>query len=138
MENSLSFLYIAFFIAIVLHVAAGVIITAFVIPLQVKQVGVKNGLRSLREQMLMKGFLSLTVIVASILALTLRYIIPDPEILRYVIVTLILVHAIGMLGKAIIDLKIYHGQYSQESKDLHARIDVLEKGDARREANKHK
>ena len=132
MENSLSFLYIVFFIAIILHVVAGVIITMFVIPLQLKEAEVKNGLRLLRKQMLLKGFLSLTVIVVSVLALTLRYIVPDPIVSRYLIVALILAHAIGMLAKAIIDHKIYHAQYSQESLDMHLRIEKLEKGDRRR------
>lgn len=137
MENSLLFLYTAFFIAITLNIIAGVIVAAFVIPLQAKEAGVKNGLLLLRKQMLTKGALSLMVIVSTILVLALRMTDPDPLIARYTVSALILIHAMGILGKSYIDYKIYHQQYSQVSKDMHERIEHLEKQDARKEA-KHK
>lgn len=121
-----------FIIAILLNAIAGVFITAFVIPLQVEQAGVKNGLVKLRKQMLFKGFLSLVVIATVITILVLRLLIPSNDILGYLIGALIVVNSIGILGKSYIDYQIYHQQYSQQSKDMHERIDVLEQGDRRR------
>ena len=121
--ESLNFLYTVFFISIILHIAAGIITAAFVIPLQLQQVGVKNGLAKLRKQMVVKGFLSLVVIMSSILALTLRYVIHDIDILRYIIVTLILIHSLGALGKSYIDYEIYHQQYTEENKEIHEKIE---------------
>lgn len=132
MENSTNFLYVTFFISICLHVAAGIIVAAFIIPLQFKEIRVKNGLVRLRKQMLTKGVLSLVVVVASVLALTSRYFIPDPNISRYIITTMILTHAIGTLAKSYIEYQIYHQQYSLESRQMHERIDKLEKADARK------
>ena len=126
MEASLTFLYIVFFISISLYVVAGVIITAFVIPLQVKEAGVHNGLRVLRKQMLLKGFLALVVAVASIVALTARFFIGDTDTLRYIITGVILLHAVGTLWKSWIDYKIYHQQYSPQSKEFHKKVEALE------------
>lgn len=125
-DPSLIFLYIVFFISILLYVIAGFITAAFVIPLQYEQSKVKNGLRGLRKQMLLKGLFALTVILASIIALTLRFFPFDENILRYIIVTMIAIHAGGTLGKSIIDFKIYHTQYSDENKKLHEKFEKEE------------
>ena len=132
-----NFIELAFLTGIVINAVAGVFIVAFVIPLQLKQVEVKNGLIKLRKQMLTKGVLSIIVIIATIAVLATVLIAPDIDILAYFIAGLVLIQAIGILGKSFIDYKIYHQQYSQVSKDMHERIEVLEKGDRLRENNKH-
>jgi len=135
--NMQNFIELAFLTGIVINAVAGVFIVAFVIPLQLKQVEVKNGLIKLRKQMLTKGVLSIIVIIATIAVLATVLIAPDIDILAYFIAGLVLIQAIGILGKSFIDYKIYHQQYSQVSKDMHERIEVLEKGDRLRENNKH-
>lgn len=130
-------LYTIFILSIITHVAAGIITAAFVIPLQVKQAGVKNGLRLLRKQMLAKGFLALFITVISIVVLTLRYIY-DGDFLPYAITGLVLLHALGVLGKSVIDYEIYHHQYSPESKRMHEKIEAIEAGKAKREAETQK
>lgn len=117
----------AFWLAIILHVLAGIVTVAFVLPLQVKEVGVKNGLRKLRVQLLMKGFLALVVIIVSLFALVSRWVLHDGEVLRFAIVLFVLTHAFGVLGKSIIDYLIYHQQYSPQSKKIHADMEALEK-----------
>lgn len=128
MDNSLIFLYVVFAVSIVLYILAAITIAGFVIPLQVEQTGVKNGLVWLRRTMLRKEFLSILVIIASIFALTARFFIHEVEILRYIITSLIFIHAFGTYGKAKYDRDIYTHQYSDESKELHRKIDALEKG----------
>lgn len=76
--------------------------------------------------MLLKGFLALTVVFASIIALTARFFIGDPEYLRYLITGVILLHAVGTLWKSWIDYKIYHQQYSPQSKEFHRKVEALE------------
>lgn len=127
------FIELAFLAAIILHVLAGIVTVAFVIPLQIKQAGVKNGLRKLRLQLLTKGFLALAIIIVSIFSLTARWVLDDGATLRFAIVVFVMTHAVGVFGKAIIDYLIYHQQYSQKSKDMHTRIDKLEQGDIARE-----
>lgn len=131
MLNSLEFLYAIYIFTIGLHLFAGVIVAAFVIPLQTKQAGVKNGLIKLRQQMLIKGLLAFVVITASVIVLSARFFVDDSEALRYAIVTLVLIHGLGVLGKSIIDYQIYHTQYSADSVEKHAQI-------AKREAKKSK
>lgn len=127
MENSLNFLYIVFFLSILIHVLSAVITLSFVIPLQVKEARVKNGLALLRKQLLFKGVLALVIIVVAICVLSLRYFIEDVPTLRYITVSLVLVHSLGILGKVWIDYQIYHQQYTPESKEFHAKVEALEK-----------
>lgn len=126
-ENSLLLLYIVFVVSIIILLVAGVIYAAFVIPLQYKESKVKNGLTTLRHQMLTKGILALSVIVIAIFCLSARFIISDLPTLRYIMFIAILVFCFGLLGKAIIDYQIYHQQFSPKSKALHEKIDKLEK-----------
>jgi hypothetical protein len=125
-DSSLTFLYIVFFIAILEYVIAEFITAAFVIPLQYEQSKVKNGLRILRKQMLIKGVLAFIVILASIMALTLRFFPFEEHVIRYIIVTMIAIHASGTLGKSYIDYRIYHQQYSEASKRLHEKFEKEE------------
>ena len=118
-QQSLIFLYVVFFLSIALYIAGGFITSAFVIPLQYEQSKVKNGLVVLRKYMLKKGVLSLVVIIFSILALTLRFLPLEEHMYRYIIVTIIFVHALGTCSKSVVDYRIYHQQYSEDSKKLH-------------------
>lgn len=126
MSNSFLFLYIIFALSIIILVIAGIVVAAFVIPLQYKESKVKNGLATLRKHMLIKGLLAETVILLAIFCLIARFIIPNADILRYLITGMILVFSLGLLGKALIDFKIYHQQYTPESKKLHERIAQME------------
>lgn len=132
-----NFLYIIFVLSIITHVVAGIITAAFVIPLQIKQAGVRNGLRLLRKQMLAKGFLALFIAIVSVVVLTLKYLY-DGDFLPVITTGLVLLHAVGILGKSIIDYEIYHHQYSEESKRLHAKIEAIELGKAKREEETQK
>lgn len=127
MDHSLIFLYSIFFISIIVYAIAGLIQVALVIPLQYKESKVDNGLKVLREQMLMKGKISFGVIVLSIFALTVRFFILDTNILRYIITTMIFSHALCLFSLSYLDYRIYHQQYSDENKRIHTLIEQEEK-----------
>lgn len=132
--DSLTFLYIGYFISIGLYVATILLEASLVIPLQFKEAGVKNGLKVLREQLLMKGVVSLVVALTSVMALTSRYFL-DGEINRYVIVIAIVVNALGIFAKAFLDYRIYHQEYTEVNKQFHARVAEME---AKEKKNKKK
>jgi hypothetical protein len=117
---------IIFQFAVFLHVITGLVTLAFVIPLQVKEAGVKNGLAKLRKMLLLRGVLGLGVIAISVFALMARSFF-DGDALRNAVVIFVLTHAIGLLLKTLIDYQIYHQQYTPESKELHKKIEVIEK-----------
>lgn len=123
-------LHHVFYFAVMLHIVAAILTLAFIIPLQVKEVGVKNGLRKLRKQLLIKGVLSFIVILAAIFALTGRYFLPDGA-LRSAVIIFVLAHAIGIVGKSYLDYLIYHQQYTPKSKEMHEKIESVERGEAR-------
>lgn len=135
--DSSAALYIGFAIAIIIYITAAIITGAFVLPLQYKEARVQNGLALLRKQMLKRGILGETVIVTSILALTLRFFIEDVNILRILITFIILIHAIGLLGKSIIDLRIYKQQYTPAQKELHRRF-AKEERKGKKRTNKNR
>lgn len=131
--DTLTLLYIFYFIAIVFYLIAIFLEASFVIPLQFKETGVKNGLKTLRRQLLSKGILSLIVGITSVLALTTRFFGLPVEWNRIIIVIVVVINAIGVVGKAFLDYRIYHQEYSSSSKTKHARIERLEKKEVKRE-----
>lgn len=111
MDTSILFLYIVFGISIVIYVATIIITLILVIPMQAKELKVNDGLRTLRMQMIFKGVLSLIVATASILALTSRFIFGTGDLLRYVITSIIFIHALSLFLQSYIDYRIYHQDY---------------------------
>lgn len=125
--DSLTFLYIGYFVAIFLYIATFVLETSTVLPLQFRQAGVKNGLKKLRDQLLAKGMMTDLVAITSIIALTSRYFI-DGELNRIVIVIVILTNAFGTFYKSYLDNRIYNQEYTEDNILRHEKIDKFEKG----------
>lgn len=123
-SNEIALIFYA--ISIIVIFIAGAIVASTVIPLQWKEAEVKNGLRTLRKQMLAKGLLTLTIVTAALIALTIRYFITDLDLARIIISGLVICFALSLLGKALIDYKIYHQSYTPENKKLHEKFEVLE------------
>lgn len=117
---------IIFSIAIILYSLSIVVILFTVIPLQIKEATVKNGLQTLRTKLLIKGVLALIVAITSILIL-LTVLIVDGSAAERFIFFLLLLNASVILGKSVIDNRIYHEQYTPEAKKVHKRVDVEEK-----------
>lgn len=116
-----------YMISIIILAISGIIVSSFVIPLQWKEAGVKNGLAFLRRQLLAKGFLALVTIITAIIALTIRSHIADPNLARIIISSTVLLFSLSLFGKAGIDYKVYHQQYTDENKELHRKFDIVEK-----------
>lgn len=122
----MTFLYITFFLSIIVLIIAAIVAGAFVIPLQVKEAGVKNGLGKLRKQLLLKGSLNFVMILITIVILSLRYFIHDVEVLRYMTTSLVFLFSLSFLTHVIIDYFVYRQNYTPENIKLHARFEVLE------------
>lgn len=124
--NSLTFLYIGYFLSILLFISAGLISAFFVYPLQRKEATVKNGLEILRQQLLEKGRLAIIISLFCVLTLTLRYFITNTDILRVLIVVFVLVVAYSHFRKSWLDFKIYRSHYTPENIAFHNRVHQLE------------
>ena len=72
MGDPLIFLYAGYIVSIILLVIAGVLNPVFVIRLQLKQALVKNGLATLRKQMVGIGVIAEVVIIVALFCLTGR------------------------------------------------------------------
>lgn len=131
MIDSLQFLYIVYFVSIVVLVISVIITSFFVIPLQYKESKVRNGLLPLRMNLLKYGSTILFLSVLTIITLSLRFIVSG-DLARYMIVILILFYSIGFLYLSIIGARIWRTNYSAENKELHRRIDLLEKRETKR------
>lgn len=126
MIDSLTFLYLVYYVAIVVLIGAAIIVGSVLIPLQMKEAGVKNGLLKLRKRMLHEMVILLILCVTSVAALSLRFFI-DGEVAKYTTVVLVLIFALGLISLAINKVMMYREQYSDESKDLHAKVALEEK-----------
>lgn len=122
--NSLEFLYAIYTISIGVLITAVAVNATFVIPLQIKEAQVDNGLNQLRKQMLLKGLIGIIVGVISILCLSIRFAI-NGDLARYITVLLIFSYSLGNLAISLIDSKIYRQNYNEENKELHKKIAKL-------------
>src|ERR671926_256450 len=85
-QESLIVLYTVYFISVAVHFLALFIHGGYVIPLQIKEAGVKNGLRTLRVSMLIAGMIMLGLNIVSIVVLTSRFFLPAGDTSRYLAV----------------------------------------------------
>ena len=100
----------------------GILISAlFIIPLQVKQAKVKNGLAMLRRLMLLQGILNLLVGVAAISAITSAYF-TEIEATRYVSMIMVLIFSVSFLTFIVIWVIMYRQQFSTDQKRLHEKV----------------
>lgn len=128
--ESLTFLISVYSLSIFIHILALIIHATWVIPLQIKEANVKNGLRRLRVLMLASGITFIFLSIVTIFVLTSRFFIPASDLYRYISVSMVLLHAIGFLTFSLIKRAIYKQQYSTEQKSLHAKLDKIEHANA--------
>lgn len=110
MQPDLLVLYIVYFISIGIQVVALLVALAFVIPLQIKEARIIDGLTRLRKLMLASGITIITLSTVSVIVLSARFFIPVAYI-RYITVFLVLAHSIGFLILALILRSIYTSKY---------------------------
>ena len=106
------------YVSLLFCIIAAIKILAFVIPLQVKQAGVHNGLAMLRKQLLMFGIVVfITTSIASVLLFRLTAYVFFPEnSIDFFTHVLIFIFSLSKLLIAQIGQVIYHQQYVLEHK----------------------
>lgn len=128
--NSLTFTFsnISIIISVVLRIITGIMLLAFVIPLQIKQAGVKNGLRSLRKALLISGILLFLVNTVGLLIIVSKPFF-DTSTNRMITDFIAIFNSIGFLIIAYIKYQIYHEQYTPTNIKLHEKVERQEKKD---------
>lgn len=129
MEDSLLFLYIVYIGSIIIHILALIVHATYVIPLQIREARVQNGLKTLRILMLASGLTMVLISLITIFVLSMRFFVPAGDLSRYLAVSLILLHSIGFLVFALIKRKMYQQQYSIKQKELHSKMATLERNE---------
>lgn len=114
-------LYFFYMLSIALHFLSVVIAFIFCLPLQIREARVQDGLKMLRYQLLAFGIIIIALGIVSIAVLGIRFFL-EGDAARYVTIVLVMAHAIGFLGFAVIGSLMYRQQYSEESKSLHKEI----------------
>lgn len=127
LSPSLKFLTVFFFLSVLIYIADFFFALFFVLPLLIKEAAVKNGLVTLRKQMLAEISLYMLVALLWVIILLSRFIFGASETSRYLIVSMIFIASIASSFKILIYRKIYHQTFSEEQKRLHEIIESLEK-----------
>lgn len=108
-------------LSIILRGVALLLMLAFCIPLQIKEVQVKNGLRTLRLQLLAFAIILLITNIISLGFLFLAF----GTLQKLPNAVLQILNALAFYALALIGHMIYRTQYTEESKDLHHQIHTL-------------
>jgi hypothetical protein len=132
---------VSLIINVVLRVITAIIFFAFIIPLQIKQVHVRNGLKLLRTELLVSGIILFLVNTIGLFIIVVRPYV-DPVQLRIFTDFIALFNSFGFFAIAIIKFQIYNSQYTPENILLHEHLHKIEqrveKNIARQEEKKAK
>lgn len=115
------FLYTIYIFAIVLHLSSAAIVAFFIIPLQVKEARVRNGLAKLRIQLLIFGVTVFSLGLLGAIILSTRFFISG-SVAIYLTLFMIVLHGLGFLSLSVVGHRMYTQQYTDESKRLHEEI----------------
>lgn len=122
-------------LSIVIRLVSFLVVFFFVLPLQISEAGVRNSLRKLRYQLLGIGCI---IIIINVLSLYFLFdILIHETVQKEFNVWLQILNALAYLGMAIIGFHIYHQQYTQESKDFHKKVEIMETKRKKKEGDKN-
>jgi hypothetical protein len=117
-------------IALLFRVISSIVLIFLLIPLQLKEAKVKNGLRMLRLKLLSVGFI---LLVTNILSIGLIFITGvDVVLLKILTAVLQFMNAVSALALALVFLSIYHQSYTEAAKKVHIEVDKQEKLDEKK------
>lgn len=116
---------ISIIIAVVFRLVAAIIFLAFIIPLQIKQVQVKNGLRKLRYELLTTGIVIFLINTVGLGLVAAKFFV-SPEVIQRLTDILTILNTAGFLTVAIIQFNVYHHRYTPEQKKLHEEFNKME------------
>lgn len=109
---------------IIIRIITAVIFLCFIIPLQIKEARVKNGLAVLRLELLVSGIILFFVNTFGLSVIVLRYLFGD-SVVQKVTEFITIFNSIGFLFIACIKFHIYHREYTPENKQIHATMERL-------------
>lgn len=122
-----------------IRVATAIIFLCFIIPLQIKEARVKNGLRLLRRELLVSGMTIFFINTVGLSIILFKYVFDD-GVVQAATSVITLFNSLGFLVIAAMKYHMYHQQYTPENKRRHARIEQLEveeEEQKRKEVKKH-
>lgn len=112
----------------ILRLITAFIFLRYIIPLQIKEANVKNGLLILRRELLISGVMLLLINSLGLCIILLRYFVGD-TIARIVSEVVTLFNSLGLFAVGLIKYQIYHQEYTPENKKKHDRIYELEQAE---------
>lgn len=111
-------------ISAVIRVVSSIIVVFYLLPLQLAQTKVKNGLSKLRWQLLIGGGV---IFLTNLISLFFIYdIIVSNTPQKFLNSCLQVVNAVSYLMLSVIAYMIYHQQYTEENRELHAHAAEME------------
>lgn len=122
---TIEFSQISIIINVILRLITAFIFIWFIIPLQIKQADVRNGLRLLRTELLVSGVI---LFLINTIGLGIIIVKPftDPKQLSLFTDFIALFNSVGFLIVAAIKFQIYHSQYTPENILMHQHFERIE------------
>lgn len=114
---------ISLIINIIIRGITTVIFIMVLLPLFIKEARVKNGLKTLRLELLFTGLTICIVNVAGLMMILFKFFYEDIVIIQTIISY---VSTIGFLAYSLLLLRIYTRKYTPEQKELHRRFENME------------
>ena len=105
-------------INVIIRILTAIILLSLVIPLQVKEAQVIDGLKKLRFEMLGSGIIIFLVNTIGLGVVVYHYLFPTAD-LALISNIIFYFNSIGFLIFALIKFNVYHTQYTTENKKIH-------------------
>lgn len=127
-DFTISFSNIGIILSIIIRIITSIILLWLVIPLQIKQAQVKNGLKTLRKALLLSGLLLFLIDTVGLIIIVIRPIANSATI-KLVIDIASIINSIGLFSLGILWFLIYKQQFTDKNIKLHEKVEKREKKD---------
>lgn len=117
---------LTFILTIVLRIITAIIFLTLVIPLVLKEAMVRNGLRTLRYEMLFTTSIIFLVSTSGLFIVLFRKLGFDTQVATN---TVALFNSVGFLAYFLAKRRIYTQEYSPRNKERHARLADMEEAE---------
>jgi len=127
-DFTISFSSIGIILSIIIRIITSIILLWLVIPLQIKQAQVKNGLKTLRKALLLSGLLLFLINTVGLIIIVIRPIANSATV-KLVIDIASIINSIGFFSLGILWFLIYKQQFTDKNIKLHEKVEKQEKKD---------
>jgi len=127
-DFTISFSNIGIILSIIIRIITSIILLWLVIPLQIKQAQVKNGLKTLRKALLLSGLLLFLIDTVGLIIIVIRPIANSATI-KLVIDIASIINSIGLFSLGILWFLIYKQQFTDKNIKLHEKVEKRKKKD---------